>query len=107
MILFFEPLSRFFLHNPSCSLTQLRSLNLERFEEDCTALAVDKYQIGQFLVCETPSGMTYEIPETRENFIEENFENGPFVSGETELLFLVALSSTKVFKRFPAPLVQA
>ena len=71
----------------SCSLTQLQSLNLDIFEEDCTAFVIDKYDIGSFLACEIPSGMIYEIPEIDEKFIEENFEGGNFVSGETEITF--------------------
>ena len=31
--------------------------------------------------------MTYEIPEADDSFITENFENGPFVSGETVITF--------------------
>ena len=60
------------------SLAQLRSRNLERFEEDCTALVVDKYNIGSFLACATPSGMIYDIPEIDEKFVEENFEDQQF-----------------------------
>lgn len=29
----------------------------------------------------------YDIPEVDDQFITDNFENGPFVSGETDLIF--------------------
>ena len=68
-------------------ILQLRSRNLGRFDESCTALIVDMYEVGIFLECETPSGMIYEVPEADENFIAENFENGPFVLSETDIVF--------------------
>ena len=39
------------------------------------------------LMCETPNGMIYEITQVDDSFIAENFERGPFLSGETDITF--------------------
>ena len=72
--------------------SKLRSRDLQelKFDEECTAFITVQYDgetSNQSLVCETPSGMMYEIPEADDSFITENFEKGPFVSGETVITF--------------------
>ena len=57
------------------------------FDEDCTAVILETTEDTRSLVCETSADLIYDISQADDHFITENFKNGPFVSGETDVTF--------------------
>lgn len=73
----------------------------KKFNKECTAIIGDKYPNGRFLQCLTPDGMIYKVDGINDDFIVDNFDNGPFLSGQTKLVF----SDKPIVKKFTGTIV--
>lgn len=81
----------------SSQLRTAEGRRLEKFKnKHCTAVLVDaQYQANDkgdpgdqhYLACLTDDGKAYKVQAANQHFLKNNFGNGAFKSGETDLTF--------------------